>query len=71
MTGNRGSVGDHYGALDSTIIALGLGVLSWEVVISPYAHDSSLSFLARAASMAYALIDIGLLGVMARLVFGP
>jgi hypothetical protein len=49
------------------IIATGFGLLSWVLLIAPYAHDSSLTTPARLTSMAYPLMDLLVLSVAVRL----
>jgi signal transduction histidine kinase len=62
---NRGR--DRASLIDSLIIATGLGLLSWVFLISPYAHDGSLSTPARLTSMAYPWMDLLTLTVAVRL----
>ncbi|MBI2237205.1 MAG: EAL domain-containing protein [Actinobacteria bacterium] len=61
---------DRTGLIDSLIIAVGLGVLSWVFLIAPYAHDATLTLLQRLVAMAYPLMDLILLTVVARLAVG-
>ncbi len=53
--------------LDSAIIAIGVGTLTWVLLISPYAHDASLTPLQKFVSMAYPIMDLMLLSVAVRL----
>ena len=62
----RGS--DLAGALDVVMVALGVGVLAWVVVIGPYAHDRTLSLAAQIISIAYPALDLLLVAVVVRLV---
>ena len=55
--------------IDSLIITIGLGVVSLAVLIAPYMHDTSLSFVGKAISMAYPLMDVLLLAFAVRLAF--
>ena len=55
--------------IDSLVIAIGLGVLSWVFLMAPYAHDATLSPSTKLISIAYPLMDILLLTVTVRLVF--
>lgn len=62
---------DWAGLIDATILATSVGVFSWVFLMSPYAHDGSLSVLAKIISMAYPLMDVILLGVAARMAVAP
>jgi diguanylate cyclase (GGDEF)-like protein/PAS domain S-box-containing protein len=53
--------------IDSAIIAIGIGTLSWVLLISPYAHDSTLTGLQKMVSMGYPIMDLMLLTVAVRL----
>ena len=56
--------------VDSLIVTIGVGLLSWEFLIAPPAHDYTISVLVKVASMAYPLIDVLLLGMVVRLWVG-
>jgi diguanylate cyclase (GGDEF)-like protein len=58
-------------ALDAAIVALGFSVLSWVVLISPYATDPSLGLLEKAVALAYPCVDVLLIAVVARVLFVP
>jgi hypothetical protein len=55
---------------DAMIVTIGLALLSWVFLISPYAHDAALQLGTRLVSMAYPLGDILLLGVAVRMAVG-
>jgi signal transduction histidine kinase/DNA-binding response OmpR family regulator len=55
--------------IDSLIISVGLGVLAWVLLISPYLHDEALSLPTKAVAVSYPLIDVVLCGLMVRLLF--
>jgi len=59
--------------IDATILTLGLSLLSWVVLITPYLHDATLGLLPKLVSVAYPLGDILLLAAAIRLVLdsGP
>ncbi|HUP68430.1 MAG TPA: PAS domain S-box protein, partial [Acidimicrobiales bacterium] len=57
--------------IDASIMALGLGVLSWVFLIDPIAETSDLSTLAKMASAAYPLVDIVLFALAVRLAVAP
>ncbi len=61
---------DRGGLIDAAMIAIGIGVVSWVFLISPYIHDDTLSSLGRATAMAYPLMDLVLMAVTARLFAG-
>jgi diguanylate cyclase (GGDEF)-like protein/PAS domain S-box-containing protein len=61
---------DRDSLIDSLMIAVGLGLLSWTFLMAPYAHDHTLSAGAKVISMAYPLMDILLLAVAVRLAVG-
>jgi PAS domain S-box-containing protein len=66
----RGRRSDWGGMVDAAIIATGLGVLSWVFLMLPYASDPSYSLSEKAVSIAYPLMDVFLLAVVARLLVG-
>ncbi len=61
---------DREGLIDSLIVAIGLGVVSWAFLMSPIAHDSTSTWLQRIVSMAYPFMDLMLLTVVVRLAVG-
>jgi diguanylate cyclase (GGDEF)-like protein/PAS domain S-box-containing protein len=63
----RNPGGDRAGVIDSLIMTLGLALVSWVVLISPYVRDNTLSFLPKAVSVAYPMGDIILLAAAIRL----
>ena len=62
---------DGAGLIDTAIVTVGLGVLSWLFFMEPVLSDSSLSGLAQLTSVAYPLIGILFLGILVRLLFSP
>jgi PAS domain S-box-containing protein len=60
---------DWASLLDATIVTIGLALLSWVFLISPYAH-SSLHLGVKLVSIAYPLGDILVLGVAVRMAVG-
>ncbi|MDX6440344.1 MAG: hypothetical protein QOE43_73 [Gaiellaceae bacterium] len=64
---NRG--GDRSSLIDSLIIGIGVGLLSWIFLMAPYAH-AHLSTPSKLTSLAYPLADLLLLSVAVRLVVG-
>lgn len=61
---------DWAALLDAAIVTVGLGSLSWAILMTPYARDRSLSLPELVISLAYPLADVLLLAVAARLLFG-
>ena len=61
---------DWAALLDAAIVTVGLGSLSWAVLMTPYTRDRSLSLPELVISLAYPLADVLLLAVAARLLFG-
>ena len=61
---------DRGGLIDSAMVAIGIGVVSWVFLIAPYAHDTELLWYERATAMAYPLMDLLLMAVAARLIAG-
>jgi len=58
---------DRASLIDSLIIAVGVGTLSWVFLLAPYAQDESLALIEKLTAMAYPLMDLILLGVAVRL----
>src|SRR5919112_2082738 len=62
---------DPAGLIDASIIATGLGLLSWPFLMKPIAADPSLSLPERLISLAYPLGNVLLLAMAARLAPRP
>lgn len=62
---------DIAGFIDSAIVTLGVGLLSWVLVADPIVDDSSTPWLERAIAVAYPAGDILLLALVVRLVAAP
>ncbi|MGA2925124.1 MAG: EAL domain-containing protein [Solirubrobacteraceae bacterium] len=63
----RNPAHDGAGVVDSVIMTLGLALVSWTALITPYIHDGSLSLLPKLVSIAYPVGDILLLAAAIRL----
>jgi diguanylate cyclase (GGDEF)-like protein/PAS domain S-box-containing protein len=63
----RNPHGDRAGVIDSLILTVGVGLLSWVFLIAPNIHLSGLTILEKAVSAAYPLGDILLLAAAIRL----
>jgi diguanylate cyclase (GGDEF)-like protein len=61
---------DRASLIDATIIATGLGLLSWVFMMKPAATDSTLTVVGRVISIAYPAADVLLLALLARLLVG-
>jgi signal transduction histidine kinase len=62
---------DRAGLLDAAIMASGMGVLAWVYLIQPQLAGSTLSVAGRVATVAYPLVDLVLVGILARMAFAP
>jgi diguanylate cyclase (GGDEF)-like protein/PAS domain S-box-containing protein len=62
--------GDSGALLDALVISLGLTVLSWIYLIQPYVHAAGMPIFAKLTSILYPVMDILILCVLARLLFG-
>ncbi len=63
----RNPDGDRAGVIDSLIMTLGLGLISWVALIAPYLSDDQLTIVPKLVSIAYPLGDILLLAAAIRL----
>jgi diguanylate cyclase (GGDEF)-like protein/PAS domain S-box-containing protein len=63
----RNPRGDRAGVIDSLILTVGVGLLSWVFLVAPNIHLSGLTVLEKAVSAAYPLGDILLLAAAIRL----
>ena len=58
---------DRANLVDALIVAISMGLLSWEFLMVPYLRDPDLSLLQRSTSLAYPMMDVLVLAVTARL----
>ena len=58
---------DRSSLVDSLIVAIGVGTLSWIYLMAPYAHDGTLALPTKLISIAYPLMDLLVLAVVVRL----
>jgi diguanylate cyclase (GGDEF)-like protein/PAS domain S-box-containing protein len=63
----RNPRGDRAGVIDSLILTVGIGLLSWVFLVAPNIHLSGLTVLEKSVSAAYPLGDILLLAAAIRL----
>jgi diguanylate cyclase (GGDEF)-like protein/PAS domain S-box-containing protein len=61
---------DRAALIDALIVTVALATLLWVYLIAPYADSHTLSLLRRVTSMAYPVMDILVLGVVARMAAG-
>jgi diguanylate cyclase (GGDEF)-like protein/PAS domain S-box-containing protein len=62
---------DRESVIDSLIVAIGVGVVSWAFLMAPSAQDANASFVQRLVSVAYPFMDLFLLTAVVRMVIGP
>jgi diguanylate cyclase (GGDEF)-like protein/PAS domain S-box-containing protein len=62
---------DRDSVIDSLMVAIGVGVISWVFLIGPTAADSASTPAQKIVSLAYPFLDLILLTVVVRLVIGP
>jgi diguanylate cyclase (GGDEF)-like protein/PAS domain S-box-containing protein len=62
---------DRESLIDSLIVAIGVGVVSWIFVMAPIAADTDSTITQKLVSMGYPFMDLVLLTVVVRLAIGP
>ncbi len=62
--------GDRESALDSLIVAIGVGAVSWVFLMAPIASDNELDPVSKLVSIAYPLMDLMVLTAAVRLAVG-
>ena len=62
--------GDRESVIDSLIVAIGVGTISWVFLLSPLAHDPQVTLLQKLTAMGYPVMDLILLTVVVRLAIG-
>ena len=67
----RNPRGDRAGLLDALILATGVALLTWVTVIEPGAATRPQAGIEQAVSLAYPMLDIVMLSVLARLLLSP
>ena len=60
--------GDRGSLIDSAMVAIGVGTVSWVFLINPYRMDATLRPLEKATAMGYPLMDLLLIAFAVRLV---
>ncbi|HSD49679.1 MAG TPA: hypothetical protein VLE71_07610, partial [Actinomycetota bacterium] len=61
---------DRASLIDSLIVGIGVGTISWVFLIAPYVHDPTLTLVQKFVAMGYPLMDLALLTVAVRLAVG-
>jgi hypothetical protein len=61
---------DRASLLDSLMVAIGVGTISWVLLISPYIHIADLDLKTKLTAMAYPTMDLLLMAVTIRLAVG-
>ena len=56
--------------LDALVVTIGLGVVSWQFLMVPYARDPSFTLEQKLTSVLLSLADVVLLAVLVRLLSG-
>jgi len=67
---SRNPEGNRPALIDSLVIMIGVGVLSWVFLMEPNASDATQTLVQKATSIAYPLGDLLLLGMILRLAMG-
>jgi diguanylate cyclase (GGDEF)-like protein/PAS domain S-box-containing protein len=62
---------DRDSVIDSLIVAIGVGVISWAFLMAPTAQDVDASLFQKLVSVSYPFMDLFLLTAVLRLVIGP
>jgi diguanylate cyclase (GGDEF)-like protein/PAS domain S-box-containing protein len=66
----RNPGGDRDSVIDSLIVAIGVGTVSWVFLLSPLARDPEVTLLQKLTAMGYPVMDLILLTVVVRLAIG-
>jgi diguanylate cyclase (GGDEF)-like protein/PAS domain S-box-containing protein len=62
---------DRDSVIDSLIVAIGVGVISWAFLMEPAAQDAGSSLVEKVVGVSYPFMDLFLLTAVVRLVMGP
>ena len=62
--------GDRSSLIDSLIVAVGVGALSWVFLMAPYVRDESLTLPQKVVAMGYPVMDLLLVSAFVRLAVG-
>lgn len=61
---------DRASLIDSLIVGIGVGTVSWVFLIAPYVHDPTLTLVQKLVAMGYPIMDLALFTVAVRLAVG-
>jgi diguanylate cyclase (GGDEF)-like protein/PAS domain S-box-containing protein len=61
---------DRTSFLDSLMVAIGIGTISWVLLIAPYVHTVDIALTTQLTAMAYPTVDLVLIAVSIRLAVG-
>jgi diguanylate cyclase (GGDEF)-like protein/PAS domain S-box-containing protein len=61
---------DRASFIDSLMVSIGVGTISWVFLMAPYAHDTESNLLIKMTSMSYPIMDLLLIAVAVRLAVG-
>jgi diguanylate cyclase (GGDEF)-like protein/PAS domain S-box-containing protein len=61
---------DRASFIDSLMVSIGVGTISWVFLMAPYAHDTESDLLTKLTSMSYPFMDLLLVAVAVRLAVG-
>jgi diguanylate cyclase (GGDEF)-like protein len=64
VTRLRSAPGARESGADAAIVAVAVFALSWQLLLSSYAHDASLGEMARIVTLAFPVLDIGVLFIV-------
>ncbi|MDQ6697734.1 MAG: hypothetical protein M3Z46_09805, partial [Actinomycetota bacterium] len=67
----RGGSEDRDNLIDALIVAAGVGVLGWALLLAPYVRQADIPFVQRLMTGGYSLLDLVLLTLTARVAVGP
>jgi diguanylate cyclase (GGDEF)-like protein/PAS domain S-box-containing protein len=70
LIARRNPGGDRASLIDSLIISIGAGVLSWVFLMAPYWHDQHSTLVEKLVSISYPFMDLLLLTVIVRMAVG-
>jgi PAS domain S-box-containing protein len=70
MVRRRTPGGDRASLIDSLILSVGVGTLSWVFLIAPYVRDPSLTLVQKLVAIGYPLVDLALFTMAVRLAVG-
>src|SRR5919197_710447 len=66
----RNPGGDRASLIDSLIVAVGVGAMSWVFLIAPYVRDETLSLAQKSVAMGYPIMDLIMFTAFVRLAVG-